>query len=167
MTSAEISLGNVRTPLNCLHLDKERTRIGLHVARQSFPAFQTNAETRSLIISESAFRAFHLLSVVYVLSCSHSIWRCQCVYFALVSITHMYTNFATFSNRFFRMLWLLSSTLLSLPAGSVADPGFWIRAVKFHKFSPKPPKLCTVTVGLGLHFTWNDWNQYENWNLWK
>jgi len=28
------------------------------------------------------------------------------------------------------------------------DPGFWIRGVKFHKVRPKPPILCSVTVGL-------------------
>jgi len=35
---------------------------------------------------------------------------------------------------------------------AVADPGFWIRGVKFKKFRPKPPIPCNVTVG-GLHFT--------------
>ena len=48
---------------------------------------------------------------------------------------------------------------------AVADPGFWIRGVKFQKFRPKPSILCNVRVG--LHFTWDDWNQYENWYLWK
>jgi len=48
---------------------------------------------------------------------------------------------------------------------AVADPRFWIRGVKFQKVRPKPPILCNVTVS--LHFTWNDWNQNENWNLWK
>jgi len=33
---------------------------------------------------------------------------------------------------------------------TVADPGFWIRGVKFQKFRPKPPILCHVTVA--LHF---------------
>ena len=48
---------------------------------------------------------------------------------------------------------------------SVADPGFWIRGVKFKKFRPKSPIFCNITGG--LHFTWNAWNQYENRNLWK
>jgi len=40
----------------------------------------------------------------------------------------------------------------------VADPGFWIRGVTFKKFRPKSPIFCNITVG--LHFAWNDWNQY-------
>ena len=50
--------------------------------------------------------------------------------------------------------------LLSTPH-SVADPGFWIRGVKFKKFRPKSPIFRNITVG--LHFTWNDWNQL----IWK
>ena len=34
--------------------------------------------------------------------------------------------------------------------GAVADPGFWIRGVKFQKFRPKPLILCHITAS--LHF---------------
>jgi len=46
---------------------------------------------------------------------------------------------------------------------AVANPGFWIRGATFKKFRPQPPILCNVAVG--LHFSWNDWNRYENRNL--